>query len=83
MFKVREYKDVLEYCKSTAIQTIAILMILSIGFTKTNFTISLVSLYLLATYTLVKLLALAQAVDITEEKNTKFSWLTRVRYSVQ
>ena len=83
MFKVREYKDVVEYSKRTALQTLAILMILSIGFTKTNFSVSLVSLYLLATYTLVKVLALAQAIDVTEEKNTKFSWLTRARYTVQ
>lgn len=81
MFKVKEYSNIENYMKRTALTTSTIIFILSIGLTKTNFIVSLLSLYLLVTYMIIKSLAIMQSVNVTEEKNTKFSWLTRTRYS--
>lgn len=82
MFKIKEYDNVTDYAKKTVISTIIILVLLSFGFCKTNFLISLISLYLLLTYAIVKSIALFQSVNVSNEKNIKFSWLTRVKYKV-
>lgn len=82
MFKVKQYKDVLNYVKRTALPTLVILSVLTFGYCKTNFIISLISLYLMWTYMSIKILALLQSISVTEEKNIKYSWLTRCRFVV-
>ncbi len=77
MFKIKQYNDILDYIKRTYLQTVIVIFLLSLGVTKTNFTLSLISLYLLVTYAIVKCIALQQSVNKTNDKNIKFSWLTK------
>lgn len=84
MFKVKEYKDVLDYMKRTIISKIIIISILTYFYAKGPLLIiSLAGTIALFDFMLIWILACIQAIDVTEEKNIQCSWLTRAWFTVE
>ncbi|GAA0101477.1 hypothetical protein UT300012_21920 [Paraclostridium bifermentans] len=82
MFKIKEYKDSLDYMVKTILSKFIILGVLSFGMCRTNFIVSLVSLIGIFIFMTLWMITILQAAFLSEKANKRFCWLTRVNFKV-